>query len=128
MDVWYWTLVTQAGKEITKKMTTEQIRALIKSGNLDAKAQLSKRLKTGFPAAGTFPAFQSIFKALKTNTKADAKGAKYRDRYKEIEEEDARRRKWGWLSRMFKSFGSFIFGLIWIVAILALVGAAGYFI
>ena len=127
-DVWYWTFAAQNGKTITKKLSTEQIRALIKSGHLDARAQLSKSALSGARAAATFMDFQSTFKSLKTSTKANVKGQKYRDKYKEIEEEDARRRKWGWLSRMFKNFGSTLFGLLWIVLILGLVGAAGYFI
>ena len=127
-DTWYWTFVTEAGKAVTKKMTTEQIRQLVKAGHLDPKAQLSKTEKSGYRAAATFPEFQAIFKSLKTNTKANVKGAKYRDKYKEIEEEDARRRKYGWLSRLFKSFGSTLFGLLWIALILALVGGVGFLI
>jgi serine/threonine protein kinase len=121
---WFWSLVTPDGRPVTKKLTTEQIRTLIKSGHLDPTAQLSKTAKSGFRAAATFPEFQGIFLSLKTATKANVKGAKYRDRYKEIEEEDARRRKWGWLSRLFKSAGSTLFGLVWIALILGLVGLA----
>jgi serine/threonine-protein kinase len=127
-DVWYWTFTAQNGKTITKKLSTEQIRALIKSGNLEATAQLSKSATSGARAAATYMDFQSTFKSLKTVNKANVKGQKYRDKYKEIEEEDARRRKWGWLSRMFKSFGSTHFGLLWIVLILGIVAGAGYFI
>jgi serine/threonine-protein kinase len=123
-DDWFWSLVTPDGRPVTKKLTTEQIRTLIKSGHLDPTAQLSKTAKSGFRAAATFPEFQGIFLSLKTATKANVKGAKYRDRYKEIEEEDARRRKWGWLSRLFKSAGSTLFGLLWIALILGLVGLA----
>ena len=105
-------------------MTTEQIKTLIKAGHLDPKSQLSKTEKGTARAAGTYPEFQAIFKSLKTATKANVKGAKYRDKYKELEEEDARRREYGWISRMFKSFGSTMFGLLWIAIILAVVGAA----
>ena len=126
-DAWYWTFVTESGKTVTKKLTTENIMTLIKSGHLDAKAQLSKTEKGTYRAAGTFPEFQAIFKSLKIGTKANVKGAKYRDKYKEIEEEDARRRKYGWISRMFKSFGSTMFGLVWIALILAIVGGAIFF-
>jgi serine/threonine protein kinase len=123
-DDWFWSLVAPNGRPVTKKLTTEQIRTLIKSGRLDPTAQLSKAAKSGFRAAATFPEFQSIFLSLKTATKANVRGAKYRDRFKEIEEEDARRRKWGWLARLFKSAGSTLFGLLWIALILGLVGLA----
>ena len=123
-DDWFWSLVTPNGRPVTKKVTTEQIRTLIKSGHLDPTAQLSKTAKSGFRAAATFPEFQGIFLSLKTATNANVKGAKYRDRFKEIEEEGARRRKWGWLSRLFKNAGSPLFGLLWIALILGLVGLA----
>ncbi len=125
--VWYWKFVTPNGKSVTKKLSLEQVRTLIKSGHLDATAEISKSEHSGFRAAASYPDFQAIFKSLKTATSANVKGAKYRNKFKEIEEEDLRRRKYGWISRMFKSFGSTIFGLLWIVLILALVGGGGYF-
>ena len=125
-DVWYWKLVTQEGKSTTKKVTTDQIRVLIKSGHLEQTAEVSKTEKTGFRAAATFQEFQGAFKTRETATKANTKGQKYRDQYKEIEAADARRRRWGWLTRRFKGVGGMLLGLLWIVLILALVGAAGY--
>ena len=92
-DVWYWMMLTPAGKQITKKVTTDQVRTAIKAGHMDAEAQLSKK-PTGFRAAGTFPEFQAIFKSQKIATKANVKGAKNRDKFREIEEEDAPPQVW----------------------------------
>ncbi|MBI2804310.1 MAG: protein kinase [Planctomycetes bacterium] len=126
-NVWYWQMVTDDGKKITKKLSTEQVRALVKTGSISAVAKLSKSATTGYRAAGTFPEFHAAFQALDIASKANVKGHKYRQRYKDIEEEDERRRKYGWISRMFKSFGGFLFGLLWITLILAVVGGAAYF-
>lgn len=124
--VWYWKMVTREGKQVTKKVTTDQIRTLIKAGHLDAQAEISKTSRAGFRGAATYSEFLGAFKALEAATKANVKGAKYRDKYKEIEAQDARRRRWGWLGRSLKGFGGFLFGLFWIVLILAVVGVAGY--
>ena len=44
-DVWYWTMVTKSGQTVPKKVTTDQLKTLIKAGHLDAEAQISKTLK-----------------------------------------------------------------------------------
>jgi serine/threonine protein kinase len=126
-DVWYWNLVTKEGKSATKKVTSDQVRTLIKAGHIDPTGQLSKTAKSGFRAAATFPEFQGSFKSRETATKANVKGQKYRNQYQELEAEDARRRRWGWLSRSFKGFTGLVFGLLWIVLILGIVGIGGYF-
>jgi serine/threonine protein kinase len=126
-DVWYWNLVTKEGKPLTKKVTSDQVRTLIKAGHIDPTAQLSRTAKSGFRAAATFPEFQSSFKTRETATKANVKGQKYRDQYKDLEAADARRRRWGWLTRSFKGLGGLLIGLLWIVLILGIVGIGGYF-
>ncbi|MBI1830197.1 MAG: protein kinase [Planctomycetes bacterium] len=125
-NVWYWTFVTEEGKKVTKRLTTDNVKALIKAGRISVSSDISKSSKGGTRGAGTYPEFQPIFKSMQTATTANVKGAKYRDKYKELEEEDAHRRQWGWLSRMFQGFGSTLMGLLWIALILAIVGAGGY--
>ncbi len=125
-DVWYWKMVTPEGKIITKKLSTDQMRTLIKAGQVDPPTDISKTPKTGFRGAATYPEFQGAFKAREAATKANAKGAKYRNKFQEIEAQDARRRRWGWLTRGLKGVGGTLFGLFWIVLILGIVGAGGY--
>jgi len=126
-DVWYWKMVTPEGKKVTKKVTTEQIRALIKAGHIDQQAEVSKTANGAFRNAATFMEFQGAFKAREASTKANTKGASYKDQMKEIAAADARRRKYGWISKTFGSFGRTLFGLLWIVLILGLIAGAGYF-
>lgn len=125
--VFYWKLVTQEGREVIKKVTVEQIRTLIKAGHLDAEANISKSEKSGYRPAGTFMEFHAHFKARETATKANIKAHKSKNKMQDIIDEDARRRKYGWISRMFKGFGGTIMGLLWIVLILGIVGGGGYF-
>ena len=127
-DVWHWNMVTKEGKVSTKKVTTDQMKSLIKTGHIDNEAQLSKTAKSGFRAAATFMEFHGLFKSKETTGKANVKGQKYRDMYKDIEAADARRRRWGWLGKRFKSVGGTIVGLLWIALILGLAGGGGYFL
>jgi serine/threonine-protein kinase len=126
-DVWYFKLVTPEGRQIIKKVSAEQLRTLIKSGHLDPTSEISRHEKLGFRPAATFTEFQAYFKAREASTKANVKGHKYKSKMEEIVAEDERRRKYGWIGRLFKNVGGTVFGLIWIAVILGIVAAAGYF-
>ncbi len=126
-DKWYWNMVTAEGKIITKKLTTEQIRALIKAGRIDPDGEISKTMKGPFRGIGTFNEFQGAFKAREAATKANTKGAKYKNQMQQLQDDYDRRKRFGWLGRLFKGVGGTIFGLLWIVLILGIVGAAAYF-
>ena len=56
-------------------------------------------------------------------TKANTKGAKFKTQMQEIQEAYDRKKRYGWLNRMFSSVGGFIFGMLWIILILSAVGA-----
>ena len=127
-DVWYWNMVTQSGKIVSKKVSTEQLRTLVKAGHLDAEAQLCKTLKGSYRSAATFPEFMGVFKARETATAANAKGQNYRQQMKEIAAADARKRRWGWLTKKLKGVGGTIFGLLWIAAVLAILGGGGWYV
>src|SRR5262249_38301572 len=120
-NVWYWQFSSESGRPITKKLTTEEVRTLIKSGHLDPTARLSKTEKSGFRGAGTYTEFASIFKSLRAATKANSRKTS-RGRISDIVAEEDRRRKYSWISRMFRSTSGRLFGLLWIAVILALVG------
>lgn len=126
-DVWYWNLVTQEGKIITKKVTTEQIRMLIKAGHIEPDAEVARTMKGDYRPVATYKEFQAHFKARETATKVNTKGKTVKSQMQELAAEHERRQKYGWMSRMFKSAGGTVIGLLWIVLILALVAVGGYF-
>ena len=125
-DVWYWNLVTPEGKKVTKKVTTEQLRLLIKAGHLDADAEISKSMKGEYRPAASYKEFQPSFRARETQTQANVKGRKYKTQMQELAEEHERRKKYSWLKRLFGSIGGTLFGLLWIVLILGVVAVGGY--
>jgi hypothetical protein len=127
-DVWFWNMVTPEGKKVTKKLTTEQVRALIKAGRIDREADLGKTLKGDYRGAATFNEFQGAFMALEVATKANTKGAKYKSQMKELQDAYDRKQKYGWIGRTFGNAGRRLFGLLWILLILGVAVAGGYFV
>lgn len=127
-DVWYWNMVTPEGKIITKKLSTEQIKALIKAGRIAPAGEISKTMKGGFRPAGTFMEFQGAFKSLEAATKANTKGAKYKNQMQELQADYDRQKSRAGFARFFKGIGGTIFGLLWIILILGGVGIGGYFL
>jgi serine/threonine-protein kinase len=127
-DVWYWNMVTPEGKIITKKLSTEQIKALIKAGRIEPAGEISKTIKGGFRPAGTFVEFQGAFKTLEAATKANTKGTKYKNKMQQFQDDYDRQKRWAGLSRMFKGVGGTIFGLLWILLILGGIAIGGWFL
>jgi len=123
-DIWFMQLKTKTGKDIIKKVTTDQIRTMIKAGHINAQTQVSKSEKTGFRSAGAFSEFQSQFKARETTTKATAKGQSNEQKYKDLLAAEDRRKRWGWLSRAFKGGMRFVVGMLVIITVVGGVGFA----
>ncbi len=125
-DTWYWTFVTPEEKKVTKKVTTEQMRMLIKGGLLEPDAEVSKTMKGETRSVASYRDFQPLFVARETNMKANVKkGSK--NKMEELAEEHDRRKKYAWISRSFDSIGGTIFGLLWIILILGIAGIGGYY-
>ena len=128
-EIWHLMLPSKDGKKmIAKKVTTDQLKTMAKTNSIDAKAQVSHTAKGGFRSIATFSEFQPLFRSKQTLDQANKKGEKYRDKFKELEAEDARRRKWGWVGRMFKGAGGRLLGLLWIAIILGVVGGGSWFV
>ena len=69
--------------------------------------------------------FDTLSPSAKTQQVADKKGEKYRQLYKEIEQEDLRLRRWRWLRSLFSRTTGFVGFLIWLAIITGVV--AGLF-
>jgi serine/threonine protein kinase len=128
-EIWHLMMPSKDGtKMVAKKVTTDQLKTMVTTNSIDAKAQVSHTPKGGFRAIATYSEFQPLFRSKQTLDQANKKGETYRNKFKELEAEDARRRKWGWVSRMFKGAGGRLLGLLWIALVLGLVGGGGWFV
>jgi len=125
-EYWYASFTAADGKAVTRKLTLRQLQALVKSGSLDAETQVSKTLKGGYRALGTYPEFQGIFKANLTKEKADRKAEKFKAIYEKIDKQEKSRLRWRWFHNMTLRAGGFLGFILWLI-ILAAVGVGLYF-
>jgi eukaryotic-like serine/threonine-protein kinase len=125
-NIWYWSFKDPKGQPIIKKITTEELATLVKSGSIDSKAQISKTREGGYRAIATYPEFESHFRGKIAEKRAGRGAEQYRSMLEQIEQEDQRRRRMKWLKGIFGKFGSAVGLIIWLAVLgVALVG--GYF-
>lgn len=125
-DVWYWKFTDPKGRPVNKKMSTDEVIALIKSGSINAKAQLSKALQGGYRAIGAYSEFETYFRGKIAEKKAGKGADKYKSMLEQIEAEETRRQRWKGLKRIFGKFGSFVGLLIWLAVIAGVVVGGWY--
>lgn len=116
-NVWYWKFNDPKGRLINKKVTTEEVLTLIKSGSIDAKAQLSKTLEGGYRAVGAFLEFETYFRGKIAEKKAGRGADKYKNMLQQIEQEEARKQHWKGVKRWFNSLGSLVGLLVWLAVL-----------
>ncbi|MSU78879.1 MAG: serine/threonine protein kinase [Gemmataceae bacterium] len=124
-DVWYWNMVLPTGEIVNKKVTTDQVKMLIKGGSIKKKSEVSKTQTGGYRHAATFGEFMQAFLNLKTTKKANSKT---KNRYQQLADEDAEQRKLGENSKASGGMGGTIFGIFFILIILVAVGVGGWFL
>lgn len=116
-NLWYWKFNDPKGRLINKKVTTEEVLTLIKSGSIDAKAQLSKTLEGGYRAVGAFLEFETYFRGKIAEKKAGRGADKYKNMLQQIEQEEARKQHWKGVKRWFNSLGSLVGLLVWLAVL-----------
>jgi serine/threonine-protein kinase len=123
-DVWYWKLKDPGGRTITKKLVTSEVITLIKSGLMDAKAQLSKMQGGGYRASGAYSEFETYFRGKIAEKRAGRGADQYKNVLHQIEEEEERKQRWKSLKKFVSSFGSFVGLVVWLSVLAALIVGA----
>jgi len=123
-DIWYWKLNDPKGRTITKKLTTNEVITLIKSGLLDAKAQLSKMQGGGYRASGAYSEFETYFRGRIAEKRAGRGADHYKNMLQQIEEEEERKQRWKSIRKLVNSFGSFVGLVVWLSVLAALIVGA----
>lgn len=126
-DFWYWNFKDPGGRTITKKLTVEQVTTMIKSGSIDAKAQLSKTLQGGYRSIGTYSEFESYFRGKIAEKRAGRGAEKYKSMLEEIEAEEARKQRMKGWRRFFSSVGSFVGLVVWVGVLVGII-VGGWFL
>jgi serine/threonine-protein kinase len=124
-NIWYLSYRTREGKMVRKRMTTDQVRELIKDENFDLKAQASRSPDDPFRALATFPEFEAALRGRLVKLKADRKTAKFHDMYDKLVKEEQSRQRWRWFSNLFRSFTGWVLFLVW-MAVLAGLAYGGF--
>ncbi len=125
-NIWYWRHTDPKGRTITKKVTTEEVHTLIKSGSIDATAQISRLLQSGYRAIGACMEFESYFRSKVIEKKAKRGAEMYKEMIQQIEKEEARRQRWKGVRRLFSNFGSAVGLIVWL-AVVGGILVGGYF-
>jgi serine/threonine-protein kinase len=119
-NIFYLSYRTSEGKVVRRKLTTDQIRELIRDPDFDLTAQASREPKEGYRSLATFPEFESALRGRLEKARADRKTVKFKEMYKKLEKEEISRKRWKWLRELFRSTTGWILFLIY----LALIGGA----
>src|SRR5262249_14984120 len=126
-DYWYAALKLHGGREVTRKLTQDEVVGLIKSGAAGADTPLSRTRQGGYRALATYPEFEPILRGQQTKARADRKAEKYRALYQKIEAEERSRQRWRWFHNLLQTVGGWVALLIWL-AILAGAAVGVYFL
>ncbi|MCI0641049.1 MAG: serine/threonine protein kinase [Gemmataceae bacterium] len=127
-DFYFWQFIDDTGQLVTKKLKREQVVTLIKSGSVDAAAQMSRGAAKGnYRALGTYVEFAQLFKGMSTKEQADRKTEKIREMYKQIEKEEEARLRWRWIHNLYLRAGGFLGFVLWL-CVLAGVAVGGFFL
>lgn len=125
---WYTSIPSDDGKSKTRKLTTQQMQVLIKSGSFNEQTQVSKTQKGGYRALGTFTEFAALFKAVQTRGQAEKKTQKFQKFYDQIDKDEKSRQRWRWFQNKFLGFGGVVGLILWLVIIAAVLGGIGYLV
>jgi serine/threonine-protein kinase len=118
-EYWFASFTAADGKAVTRKVTFGQLKALVKTGSLDAEAQVSRTLKGGYRALGTYLEFQGLVQASRTKEKAERKAEKFKALYEKIDKEEKSRLRWRWFHNLTLRAGGFVGFILWLVIIAA---------
>jgi eukaryotic-like serine/threonine-protein kinase len=126
-NVWYLSYHNSEGKLVRKKMTTDQVRDMIRDPDFDLKAQASHDPKEGYRALATYSEFEHALRGRLEKARADRKTSKFKDIYKRIEKEQEQYKRWRWFRDLRRNAASWVMFLIYLGVIGAVI-AGGFFV
>ncbi len=91
VDLWYVRFKSPSGQVVTRKLTTPQVLQLIEDEDFNTAARASRHPTEGFRALATYREFEATALGRVSKTGADRQTSRYRQKYKQIEEEDRQR-------------------------------------
>jgi serine/threonine-protein kinase len=112
---WYIAYKTPQGKTVTRKMSEAEVMSLINEEHFDPlHTQASRTLKGGYRDLATYREFEQMIRKRMTRVRANRKAAKLRDAYQQIEEQQARDKRWRWFRNLVQRVGGGVAFMIWL--------------
>jgi serine/threonine-protein kinase len=122
-DEWYVRYAAPDGRVKTARLKQERILQLLKTHQIDNRAQVSKKLSGEFRVIGAVPYFDKAVRSQIIQKEVATKGAKREDEMKRLYRAAERQQRWGGTIRLFKNAFSNVTGFIGLVVYLAIVAA-----
>jgi len=122
VEWWYVQYRTPDGKLVERKLTTAQVRDLIRDPDFDVKAQASKNKKGPFRSLASYQEFEAALRSRYLKAKADRKVSKLKKFYESIDDEQRRYERHRWFRNLFYSIG----GWVMLLVTLAVAAAVAY--
>ena len=112
---------------VRRRMTTDQVRELIRTDGFDLRAQACHGADGTFRALASYPEFETALRGRIAKARADHKAAKFHKLYANLEVEERRYQRWRWIKRTFLGIGSWVAFLIWL-GIIAAIAVGGFYL
>jgi serine/threonine-protein kinase len=125
-DVWFLATKTAKGQTVKRKLTTQQILAMIRDKQIDLEAQASRSLKGPYHHLQHFREFEPALRGRIEKAKADRKSEQFKGMYQSILKEEKSYHRWRRFKNLFYSVGGMVTLLIWLAVIGAIL-VGGYF-
>jgi serine/threonine-protein kinase len=91
-DVWYVRYRKPGGQAVQRRLTTAQVLELIEGEHFDPATRASRNANEGYRTLATYREFEPVMLGRAAKSGADRQASRYRKLYKQIEEEDQRKR------------------------------------
>lgn len=122
-DEWYVRYTAADGKIKVARLKTDKIQQFVKSGQLDNKAQVSRKSSGDFRPIGSVPAFDKVVRSQIVQKTVATKAAAKENEFKKLYRAAERQQRWGWIYTKFSIFFSNVKGVVGLVIYLVLIAA-----
>lgn len=116
-EMWQLSFTDASGKQVIKKMTTTEVKAQIAEPNFDLEAQARRNPSEQWRSLATVREFEASLKGRLVRAKVDRKAAPMRNLYDQIEEDERRQKRWGWLKKRLKGAKNGLLLVVWLAVL-----------
>jgi serine/threonine-protein kinase len=122
-EVWFVTILDNQRKPTVKRLTTDQVKLLIKEKRLNADSPTCRKQGEQPRPLVSFREFEPLLRAHLAKEAIDRKAdGSMKKLYQEMAAKERFKRRWGWLLRLWKSTSGVLVMTFWIAVLLGALG------